>query len=144
MDTIKFSCVVNTNIPANPIHLQIVLDETVMFDEDVVNEETVSFEFNEDENDHTLRFLILGKNDAHIIRDEDGNVLDSTELSITDISFGGIDITNIIMTSPLEYRHDFNGSADETIDKFYSIAGCNGEIILNFSTPIYLWLLENM
>ena len=144
MDNIKFSCVINTNIPSNPIHLQIVLDETVMFDKDVTAEETVSFDFDEDEKEHQLRFLISGKNDSHIIRDDAGNVVDSTELSITDLSFDEININNIIMVSPLEYKHNFNGNDAETVDKFYNIAGCNGEITLNFTTPIYLWLLENM
>jgi len=144
MDTINFSCIVNTNIPSNPIHLNIVLDDTVVFDKDITEEETVSFDINDDESEHKLRFVISGKNDNHIVRDENGNILDSTELSITGISFDEIDITKIVMVSPLEYKHDFNGNDAEIIDKFYDIAGCNGEITLNFTTPIYLWLLENM
>jgi len=144
VDTVKFSCVVNTNIPSNPIHLQIMLDEAVVFDKDVTAEETVSFEVVEDDKEHEIRFLISGKNDAHIIRDNAGNILDSTELSITNLSFDDVGINNIIMVSPLEYKHDFNGNDAEIVDKFYNIAGCNGEITLNFTTPIYLWLLENM
>ena len=144
MDTIKFSCVVNTNIPANPINLQILLDDAVMFNKNITTEETVSFEFNEDENDHTLRFLISGKDDSHNVRDDVGNVIDTTEISITDISFDEIDITNIIMVNPLTYNHDFNGDSELSEHEFYDIAGCNGEITLNFTTPIYLWLLENM
>jgi hypothetical protein len=144
MNKVTFSCVVNTNIPVNPITLQILLDDAAMFNKPITAEETVSFEFDEGDGEHTLRFLISDKNDTHVLRDNNGNVLDSTELSITDIKFDEIDITNIIMVSPLEYRHNYNGNGEETVDKFYDIAGCNGEITLNFTTPIYLWMLENM
>jgi hypothetical protein len=144
MDKVTFSCVVNTNIPANPINLQILLDDALIFNKNITAEETVSFEFDEDDGEHTLQFLISNKNDSHVIRDADGNVLDSTEISITDMKFDEVDINNIIMASPLEYHHDFNGNGEKTVDKFYGIAGCNGEITLNFSTPIYFWLLENM
>jgi len=144
MDKVNFSCTVNTNIPSNPINLQILLDDVVMFNKRITEEEKVSFDFDEDESEHVLKFLISDKNEAHIMRDDDGNVLDSTEISITDISFDDLDITNVIMVSPLTYKHNYNGNGEETVDKFYNIAGCNGEITLSFTTPIYLWLLENM
>jgi len=144
MDTIRFSCDVNTNIPSNPIHLQILLDDNVMFDKNIDQEESVSFEFDEDEGEHLLRFVISGKNDSHNIKDDNGVILDTTQISITNISFDDFDITNIIMGNPLKYIHDFNGTSEMSEHKFYDIAGCNGEIILKFDTPIYLWLLENM
>jgi len=43
-----------------------------------------------------------------------------------------------------QYQHDFNGTGNPTIDKFYGEMGCNGTVSLKFTTPIYLWLLENM
>jgi hypothetical protein len=42
------------------------------------------------------------------------------------------------------YTHNFNGTRPEITDTFFGIAGCNGTISFSFSTPIYLWLLENM
>lgn len=144
MDTVNFSCKINTNIPSNPIHLKILLDEYSVFDKYVIKEETVSFDFAEDNEEHTLRFLISGKTDLHTVKDNSGAILDSTQISITDISFDAVDITSIIMVSPLKYKHNFNNNGNDIVDKFYDIAGCNGEIILEFSTPIYLWLLENM
>jgi len=49
-----------------------------------------------------------------------------------------------IVNSLAEYRHDFNGSQPPTVAKFYSEMGCNGTVSLKFTTPVYLWLLENM
>jgi hypothetical protein len=144
MDTVKFSCIVNTNIPTNPINLKILLDDKIMFDRNIESEEEVHFEFNEDNQDHILNFVISGKTDDHNIRDDDGKILDSTEISITNIAFDDIDISSIIMVNPLKYEHNFNGNGDNVEDKFYDIAGCNGTVELKFSTPIYLWILENM
>ena len=42
------------------------------------------------------------------------------------------------------YSHDFNGTQSMVNDSFHGRAGCNGTMSLKFSTPMYLWLLENM
>ena len=42
------------------------------------------------------------------------------------------------------YTHDFNGTQPEIEDTFFGEMGCNGTVSLRFTTPIYLWLLENM
>jgi hypothetical protein len=42
------------------------------------------------------------------------------------------------------YTHNFNDTQPEIQDTFHGIAGCNGTISLQFNTPVYLWLLENM
>ena len=144
MDTIKFSCIVNTNIPTNPINLKILLDDKIMFDRNIVSEEKIQFDVNDDNSDHIMNFVISGKTDEHSIRDADGKILNSTEILITNIAFNDVDISNIIMANPLKYNHNFNGNGDNIEDKFYDIAGCNGTIELKFSTPIYLWILENM
>ena len=54
-----------------------------------------------------------------------------------------IDI-GLIVTNKSEYVHDFNGTSEVVTDKFYSNMGCNGTVTLEFTTPFYLWLLENM
>jgi hypothetical protein len=43
-----------------------------------------------------------------------------------------------------KYQHDFNGTGKLTTQNFYGELGCNGTVSLKFSTPIYIWLLENM
>ena len=49
-----------------------------------------------------------------------------------------------LLTNKLEYIHDFNGSQSTVKDKFYGVMGCNGTAEFEFTTPFYLWLLENM
>jgi len=145
MDTIKFSCNVNTNIPDRPLNLKILLDnDTVIFNELVIGEQTISYNIPDVDGNRTIVFSITGKNDTHVLKDGQGNIIDSTEISITNICFDDLDITPIILINPLAYKHNFNGYGEETVEKFYDIAGCNGDITLEFTTPFYLWLLENM
>jgi hypothetical protein len=62
---------------------------------------------------------------------------------VSNIQFDGIDC-QYLTTTLAQYQHDFNGTGNPTIDKFYGEMGCNGTVSLKFTTPIYLWLLENM
>jgi len=42
------------------------------------------------------------------------------------------------------YVHDFNGTGKFVNKQFFGEMGCNGTVELKFSSPFYLWLLENM
>jgi len=145
MDKINFSCIVDNTIPSKPINLQILLDNAVMFKSSISSKKKISFLFDDEKNNHReIKFLISGKDNSYVMLDNTGNIINSAELLITNISFNDTDITDIITISPLEYKHNYNGNGETVTGKFYNTAGCNGEITLNFSTPIYLWLLENM
>jgi len=90
-----------------------------------------------------LRIVISGKTPKHTQIDEHDNIIKDVVVKISNISIDGIDITQIFHEKCV-YTHDFNGTQPEIQDIFFGIAGCNGTISLKFSTPIYLWLLENM
>jgi hypothetical protein len=64
-------------------------------------------------------------------------------LSIANISFDDIKIEQLVIDQSV-YHHSFNGSQAPIEDKFFGDMGCNGHVSLPFTTPIYLWLLENM
>jgi hypothetical protein len=49
-----------------------------------------------------------------------------------------------MVTEVAAYHHDTNGSTAPVTDSFYGTMGCNGRVEMRFTTPIYLWLLENM
>ena len=145
MDKFKFFCTVDTNYYNNPICLDIKLNDKLVFSSPITAKQNIEFDIDDvDDGEYVLKFVVYGKDDSHVNRDNDGNVTDSTEITISNISFDEININNIIALNPLPYKHNFNGNADAVVDKFYDTAGCNGEIELKFTTPIYLWLLENM
>lgn len=97
----------------------------------------------DDNKEHELRIEISGKHKMHTKIDEQGNIIKDVVVNIKNITVDGIDISQLFMEKVV-YKHTFNGTQPEIQDSFYGAAGCNGTISLKFTTPIYLWLLENM
>jgi hypothetical protein len=62
---------------------------------------------------------------------------------VTEISLDEIDCIQIVQNLAV-YRHNLNGNGPEIEDQFFGDLGCNGSVELKFTTPVYLWLLENM
>ena len=97
----------------------------------------------DDEGEHKLRIVMSGKSAEHTKIDSSGNILQDVMLTILNFDIDGIDV-NQLFQDKIIYTHDFNGTQPETTDTFHGYMGCNGTLSLNFSTPMYLWLLENM
>jgi hypothetical protein len=97
----------------------------------------------DDEGEHELRIEISGKNANHTTIDSEGNILKDVVIQLSNFNMDDIDINQLFLEKTV-YTHDFNGTTDTIEDQFFGVAGCNGVISFKFSTPIYLWLLENM
>ena len=93
--------------------------------------------------EHELQFVMSGKTHQHTKIDEQGNILSDVLLELRDIVIDGIDISNMFY-SHARYTHDFNGTQPQTTTTTHGSLGCNGVVSLKFSSPFYLWLLENM
>jgi hypothetical protein len=103
----------------------------------------VEYEMPDDDGDHELKFVLKNKQSDHTQVDTDGNIISDATVTVSDIQFDGIDC-QYLTTTLAQYQHDFNGTSSPITDSFYGDMGCNGTVTLKFSTPIYLWLLENM
>ena len=144
MSTVKFSCIVSPTTTAVPLGCEIWIDDVCVFDQDHVNEPCpVEYEFSDDDGEHALRIVLKNKLPEHTKVDKSGTILQDAMLSVTEISFDEIDCTQIVQDLSV-YRHNFNGTEPEVEDRFYGDLGCNGTVELQFTTPLYLWLLENM
>ena len=97
----------------------------------------------DDDGRHELTFELFGKLPEHTILDKDGNIVSDAMITISNIEIDKIDINQIVQFQAV-YNHDFNGTQAPKEDKFYGDMGCNGQLKLKFTTPFYLWLLENM
>lgn len=95
------------------------------------------------EAEHNLEIVMSGKTQDHTKLDEQGNIVKDALLKITDVSIDEVDVSLLLYTLAT-YSHDFNGTADHTRVPFHGLLGCNGIVSFKFSTPYYLWLLENM
>ena len=144
MTTVRFSCVIDSTDTSVPLGMEIWLDDVKFFDQDHVDRShQVDHEIADDDGDHELKFVLKNKQPDHTQVDAQGNIISDAVLSITDMSFDGINCDYLISTLA-KYHHDFNGSQDPVVDEFYGDMGCNGTVLLKFSTPIYIWLLENL
>jgi hypothetical protein len=103
----------------------------------------IQFSISDDDNEYELRIEISGKNADHTTVDSEGNIVKDVVIQLSNFDMDGIDINQLFQEKSV-YTHDFNGTKDTIEDQFFGIAGCNGVISFKFSTPMYLWLLENM
>ena len=141
---IEFSCVVAPSNTAITLGGEVWIDDTCVFDQDHVFEPVnVSHEFSDNDGEHSLRITLKNKLPEHTRIDDQENIVSDALLSITEITFDEIDCTQIVQELAV-YQHDLNGTAPKIEDKFFGDLGCNGTVELKFTTPLYLWLLENM
>ena len=102
-----------------------------------------SHEIPDDDGEHELRIVMKHKITEHTELDNTGNIVRDVMLTISDIKFDDIDLGKIFFEKSI-YTHDFNGSQPTVHDQFFGNMGCNGTVNLKFSTPVYIWLLDNM
>jgi hypothetical protein len=138
------SCSIGTTDPLANLGIEVWLDNAQLYNNDhVTDTQKLEWEFDEDEADHELRFVMKNKTIDHTTVDANGNIVKDASLIVNNVSFDDIELRQIFVDLA-EYTHDFNGTQPTTTAKFYGEMGCNGTVSLKFSTPIYLWLLENM
>ena len=106
--------------------------------------QTIVIEFDDtDDESHVLEFVLSGKTIDHTQITETGEITSDITVRLQDISFDDIAIDQLFYQLA-QYHHDFNGTQPAMVDRFFGEMGCNGTVRLEFTTPIYLWLLENM
>ena len=102
----------------------------------------IDFDDNDD-GTHELCLEMSGKTHEHTKIDAQGTIILDTIVHVKDMQFDEINVDQIIYEQAL-YQHNFNGNGQDTQEKFYGSMGCNGTVKFCFTTPVYLWLLENM
>ena len=144
MTTYQIACTVDSTNNTAELGLEIWFDDQLLWSTDHVIESTpLTFDLDEDEADHELRFVMKNKQSSHTQIDPDGNIVSDARLTVSKLAFDEIELGQIFINQA-KYTHNFNGTQDTIMDQFYGEMGCNGTVSLRFSTPIYLWLLENM
>lgn len=135
-------------LPSNvaaPIGVEVWFDDQKIIDIDQVTAiQNVKCEFNDDDDRrHFLKIVVKNKTAAHTQVSESGEITSDSVLDIKNFMIDEIDSTLIIQQKAV-YSHDFNGTGTPINDNFFDTVGCNGTVTFEFSSPVYLWLLENM
>jgi hypothetical protein len=126
------------------IGVAVWIDDVCVYQTDQLpGPQNIDFAVSDDNTERKLCIVISGKTPEHTQIDEQGNIVKDVVVNISNFTIDEIDVGQLFNEKSV-YTHDFNGTQPEIQDTFYGAAGCNGTISFEFSTPIYLWLLENM
>ena len=143
-NTVTIACQIGTTDASIPLGLEVWVNDHKFFDADHVQAlEKISVDLDDNEAEHKLQFVMKNKTRRHTQLDAEGNIVKDARLIISNLTFDEIELGHMF-NSLAVYEHDFNGTGQQIQDRFYGEIGCNGTVSLSFSTPIYLWLLENM
>lgn len=141
-DKIPIRCKISTSDSDAALGIRVSLDGQVIFEKNhVTNTENFECWLDNTEQQHDLQFEMFGKTAEHTKIDSSHNIIQDAHLSISEFSLDDIDLASF---ANFDYCHDFNGTGNAVTDKFYGYLGCNGTVTVKFTTPIYLWLLENL
>lgn len=145
MATLKLKFDIVPSNPNAPLGVEVWFDQQCIVDQSQLTESyLVNHDFDDTiEQSHVLKIVVKNKTAEHTRIDADGNIVGDSVLEIKNFVVDEIDIDQLVREQAV-YCHNFNGAGVETTDPFYNIVGCNGTVTLKFSTPVYLWLLENM
>ena len=143
-ETIVFACQVQATNNTVALGLRVILDQVTIFENANVTETIqLQHEMSDADGEHELTFELFGKLPAHTKIADTGEIVSDAMLEINNITLDEINLDQILPSLAV-YHHDLNGSQVPADHKFYRNMGCNGTVRLKFTTPVYLWLLENM
>ena len=132
-----------------PLWFEVWLDGEKMTAAELNNNEmqTVRYEIPDVEAKHELKFVLAGKTWNHTQTDPEGNVLADASVLVSSITLEDLDI-KMTLEENSTYTHAYNKPAPKEGDyettKLCGVMGCNGEVVMNFETPAFIWLLENL
>lgn len=146
MNSFSFACTLNINVPETPLTFKISLDDKNVYDINTTEASyDIGFAVPDDGKDHSIKFILDGKTDDHT-KFVDDTVVESAQIEIKNITIEDINISDVLYhnTDIIKYTHNSNGYSDEITMAFDSIMAFNGVAEFKFTTPIYIWILENM
>ena len=142
--TAMISCSISNTDPSVPLGLEVWLDQKLIFDQPRISGPIQFVHIIPDEDgEHEIRWVMKNKTIEQTKMDEQGNIIKDACLVIKDVKLDDIELGEIF-NNVARYYHNFNGTGEPTEQNFYGEMGCNGIILMKFSTPAYLWLLENL
>ena len=144
MQQCRISLLLENTDYAVPLGAEVWIDQICVFDTNHVDQpQTIEYVLDDVDGDHELRVTLKNKTPDHTQIDAQGCMIKDARLSVSEVKFDQISLEQILIDKS-EYRHDFNGTTQPQTSRFYGEMGCNGQVVLKFTAPVYLWLLESM
>jgi len=137
---------ISANVDCTEIALEVYINDNKIFQTTAQKQiQTIIYDINEDSADHELKLIMSGKNRTHTTVNPEGEITSDIFYTINRLEFEELDMHEVFcLGRRSRYRHSFNSTQPEFDDEFYGNIGCNGTVFMPFSTPIYLWLADNL
>ena len=102
------------------------------------------FERTIDEGLHTLKIRLENKTNQDTVV-ENGEVVKDMLLNIDDIMIDDISLGNLLWSAEylLDHPQEYRGQTITKLDNCVNL-GWNGTYVLKFTSPFYIWLLEQL
>ena len=144
METVEIKFDLTNTDYAIPLGFVLQIDDKIIEDIAHVKNETVIHKtINLDEGMHRLQLTMKNKTQNHTIVDENNNIIQDAMLKVDNFILDKIELHNTFLENTV-YHHDFNGTGKPIKDLFFGEIGCNGTVVFEFTSPIYIWFLEKM
>lgn len=120
---------------------RVYVNNTLIYENLVRKPMEVTWSGELDEGNHTISVEMYNKKDGDTVTDNNENIINDVVLNIDDIEIDEISLDNLLWTKSVYTPTDPN--SPESLTECVNL-GWNGTWKLKFSTPIYLWFLENL
>jgi len=134
----------------------VYINDQIQWHGNVINNTTVEFDIDlEDDSKYELKIQYLNRNtELDVVRDDTGNIVKNRQFEIESIHIDDIELDhyNILFTqgetSFVDYHyaqlHKQDPDAYPLVQTGNTVLGAECTWSLKFTTPFYIWLLENL
>jgi hypothetical protein len=144
LETVDIVVTLSSNFWKNAPKAKVYVDAQLIFDGEIADQKEIKWSGELTEDSHTLAIELYDKDKYQTVVENDKIVKDQL-LNIDEISFDEINIGYLKHTHSNYYpRKDIYGDSAPELVKNCINLGYNGRWEIKFSTPIYIWLLENI
>lgn len=144
METINVSFYLTSTDYSCGLGFEVIHNNKQIVNIDHVHADTpVAFAIDTEEGDQELKFVMKNKTEDHTSVDEAGTIVKDACLTISKFYIDNQELGHTFFEH-CKYEHDFNGTQDSTVEKFYGEMGCNGTLTFSFQSPVTMWLIMNM
>lgn len=141
LETVKLDITLNSNYKTHPPKARILLDGKEIFRQYITESTPFSHQAELTAGtDHQLAIELRYKLPEHTVIDEQGKIIEDSVLLIDSLSIEDVDITEQLLIDKDLFYYEHSGGRHT----LYNTLGVNGKAFINFSSPIYVWMLENI
>ena len=140
-ESVKFEITLSGTYWDRVPEFSITVDDKEFVHDSVTESQTFTFETELTEEDHVLKINFINKSDDQTIQnDKKTEIVKDMLLNIEKITIDDIEIENLKWSGSKFVPEDPH---KETLDNCVNL-GWNGTYEIRFTSPVYLWLLENL